>query len=582
MKSILTLVVAAVAGANASPASSMADVSIISDGQPQAPGPSMSATAACPSRSYSSLPQPDTSGWTGWGGNVYNNRWQASSNINSSNVVSMKEICGMDYHQGLSATPVVDGDIVYYPTWGGFMVAVDWKTCATIWEYNVTALVDTFGQSKVQQKVLFQTARTSPAIDGNILYFGTQPNALLVALNRTTGAEIAHIQTNSHPFAVLTTSPTVYNGKVYIGVASREEAAALMVPNYKCCSFVGNMAGYELNGNTFSMLWNIDMVPPNSDWAGGAIWGSQPSIDSARSQLFIATGNVYTLPTEYEACQNQTQNIQVIAKGLTSDPCVPKNVYQESVLAIDLESGFINWIRQLSPLDAWTAACGFGGSLQKPNLTRVPALCPYQPGPDADFGMAPSFVPSGKGTPHEQDTVVLGQKNGNVYALSAQAGTIFWATATSPDGNVGGLNWGIAVDDEQVFYTAVNSDLKQWTLEPSGKSINGSAFGSVSLANGSVLWETAPQAFSIVPPSVVNDVVFFGRTGNGGLPINEYIASPGGVMPVNKYTGEILKDYSLGATFHGGFAIVDDYVMFGTGYEPPYNGTGRFSVWTLM
>ena len=342
------------------------------------------------------------------------------------------------------------------------------------------------------------------------------------------------------------------------------------------------MAAYELNEAKFNILWDIDMIPPNTGWAGGSIWGSQPSIDTARNQVFIATGNVYTLPPEYQACQNATQQIQVIAEGMTVDPCVPKNVYQESVLAIDLDSGFINWIRHLSPLDSWTAACGFGGSLQKPNVSQIPALCPYKPGPDADFGMAPSFVPGGEGTPQGADTLVVGQKNGNVYALSAQAGTVFWATATSPDGNVGGLNWGLAVDDSQVYFTAVNSDLKEWTLQPSGKMTNGSAFGSLNLVDGSVLWETSPTAFSIVPPTVVGDVVIFGRTGNGGLPIKEYVMNDGGLIPVDKKTGEILKDYPLDATLHGGFAVVGDYVMFGTGYEPPYNGTGRFQVWTTM
>ena len=158
---------------------------------------------------------------------MYNNRWQPSSGIDSSNVMSMKESCSMDYHRGVSATPVVEGDMVYYPTWNGLMVAFNWKTCNTVWEYDVTQLINNFGQSKVQQKLLFQAARTSPAIDGDTLYFGTQPNALLVALNKNTGEEIAHVQTNKHPFAVLTMSPTVYNGKVYIGVASREEAVFL-------------------------------------------------------------------------------------------------------------------------------------------------------------------------------------------------------------------------------------------------------------------------------------------------------------------------------------------------------------------
>jgi len=121
------------------------------------------------------------------------------------------------------------------------------------------------------------------------------------------------------------------------------------------------MAAVDFNRSSrqFDVAWNISMLPkPAGNWSGAAIWGSQPSIDKERSQVFIATGNVYTLPEEFELCRNQSQSIQIVAEGLTRDPCLPPNVYQESVIAIDIKLGIINWMNQLGPLDAWTAACG--------------------------------------------------------------------------------------------------------------------------------------------------------------------------------------------------------------------------------
>jgi hypothetical protein len=52
--------------------------------------------------------------------------------------------------------------------------------------------------------------------------------------------------------------------------------------------------------------------------------------------------------------------------------------------------------------------------------------------------MMPIFIPGSASTPYGQDTAILSQKNGNLYALSAQAGTPFRATSIGPDGNVGG------------------------------------------------------------------------------------------------------------------------------------------------
>jgi hypothetical protein len=62
-------------------------------------------------------------------------------------------------------------------------------------------------------------------------------------------------------------------------------------------------------------------------------------------------------------------------------------------------------------------------------------------------------------TPYGQDTVVLNQKNDKLDTLSAQACTPFRVTSIGPDGNVGGLVWGIAVDDSRVYYATINSNL---------------------------------------------------------------------------------------------------------------------------
>ncbi|KAL2350361.1 hypothetical protein BJ546DRAFT_1053544 [Cryomyces antarcticus] len=69
------------------------------------------------------------------------------------------------------------------------------------------------------------------------------------------------------------------------------------------------------------------------------------------------------------------------------------------------------------------------------------------PSPDADFGMAPTLVPGSARTPYEKDTIVVAQKNDHLYAISAQAGLLFWSTITSPGGADGGLIWGVAVDN---------------------------------------------------------------------------------------------------------------------------------------
>ncbi len=186
--------------------------------------------------------------------------------------------------------------------------------------------------------------------------------------------------------------------------------------------------------------------------------------------------------------------------------------------------------------------------------------------------MALTFIPASPNTPSGEDTIVIGQKNGNLYGLSAQDGKLFWATATSPDGTEGDLIWGVAVDSSAIYYTAVNTLRTPWQLQDGTKLLN-VAFGAASLRNGKILWETpVPRnGLSLVPPSVVNDVVHVGVPGPFVGILQK--TPPGTLLPLNKHTGAIIKETTLDTYWQGGIAIVQDYVMFGTGYQRTPNGT---------
>ncbi|THW05552.1 hypothetical protein D6D26_02081 [Aureobasidium pullulans] len=515
--------------------------------------------------------------WLGWGANIFNNRWATSnSSISHSNAGTLHESCFVQFPNGVSAPPATSGDMAYFPTWNGRFVAVDYKTCQVHWNISVADIVTDYAPlTALQVNYTRVASRSTPQIDGSVLYFTTLAHALVVAVDRGTGAHLASIQINPHELASLTMSPTFYKGKLFIGSSSQEEFAAGFTPGYVCCSFVGNMAavGYDKSARQFKTVWNVSMITAGSTlpgWSGNAIWGSQPSIDEARSQVFVATGNVYSVPPEYESCLTDTDaNVTT-----TNSTCLPEGVLQEAVIALDLETGAIKWSRVVSPLDSWTTACGFMA------LPLNAAVCPGTPGPDADFGMAPTFVPASMWTPKGLDIVVIGQKNGVIHTFSAQNGTLLWASATSPDGGQGGLIWGIAADDQRVYFTGVNGNSVTWQVQPSNQTISNSAFGAISLLNGSILWETpAPlDSIALVPPTVVNDVLFTGRTGTNKT--GSYDLTQGGLIAIDKRSGLIIRDYNLEVNFHGGVAVQNDYVMFGTGYND-FAGIGGFHVYTL-
>ncbi|KAF2799759.1 Quino protein alcohol dehydrogenase-like protein [Melanomma pulvis-pyrius CBS 109.77] len=537
-----------------------------------------------------SQPPPSKKGnWLGWGGDIYNNHWASSDAVvDTSNAGSLVPVCQKAYDPGVSAAPLVEDGVAYYPTWNGLLVALDYKSCHTLWKTNISTLIRDFkGGSKQQLAFILGSgaalaSRTTPVVDGDVLFIGTLARALVVALDKRTGRHIDILQIGSHPLSILSQSPTFYQGRLFIGISTSESGAPSFDPNYKCCSHHGSMNAVALRHGRLSLLWTTHTIPPGANFSGASVWGSQPAIDPIRQQVLIGTGELFSLPPEFEACQDATTNLAVTRENLANEPCLPLNVYLNSVLALDIVTGKINWARTLGPLDAWNAACVpnlIPGN--PPDMPPGPS-CPKHIGKDADFGMAPTFVLGSEFTPDGKDVVVAGQKNGNLYAFSAQAGTIMWATSASPGGLEGGLSWGIAVDDRAVYYTGTNFDRVNITL-PNGTTISNSAFGAASLKDGSVLWKTkAPRnTASQVVPVVVNDVLLNGVTGDwtesSARPVG-----PGSFLAMNKLTGEILHETPLDSYFHAGIAVVHDYVMFGTGYggiEPAAKGS--FNVWRL-
>jgi outer membrane protein assembly factor BamB len=507
--------------------------------------------------------------WSGWGGNIHNNRWASQNTaISSENILFAAEHCNLDFAIGVSATPVISGNVTYFPTWEGSFVALDYKSCQVIWQTNVTAIIYDFAPvTTFQAENTRPVSRTSPQIDGDVVYFGTLTHALIVAVNKNTGSTLGITQINSHPLAIVTMSPTFFDGKLFVGASSVEENVTTL-PGYQCCSFVGNMVALVFNAATgaFSMLWNVPSISEarqQEGWAGAAIWGSQPSIDTNRRQVFVGTGNSYSVSSATVLCQRSVVPPEV-PYTLNDDTCLPSDVWQDSLLAIDIDSGYVNWVRQRPGVDIFTAACGY------PNFgEQNTTLCPGIPGPDSDFGMAPTYVPSSSSNSSCGDKLVVGRKNGDLYGISAKDGHVLWATSTNPKGITGGLSWGIAVDDSRAYFTAINSDYQTWQLQPSGQTIDRSAYGAVSLSDGSILWETAVpmNGISLGPPTVVGDLVLVARTGQDPNGTASYDQSQGGLVVLDKATGTVITDIMLTTNFHGGVAVEGEYILFGTGYS---------------
>src|SRR5882762_302373 len=115
--------------------------------------------------------------------------------------------------------------------------------------------------------------RDSPAVDGNQVIIGdilssnkVHNGANVISVDRESGTLRWMTHVDDHPAAIITGSPVVFHGVVYIGVSSSEETLALD-PTYPCCSFRGSIVA--LDEKTGAMLWKTFDMPDNGGQPGG-------------------------------------------------------------------------------------------------------------------------------------------------------------------------------------------------------------------------------------------------------------------------------------------------------------------------
>lgn len=502
--------------------------------------------------------------WPNWGGGLDNVHHAIGETQISADTVGCLDVEWTSTLVGdVSGPPAVAKDgTVYVNDMGGYVWALDGCSGDVVWR---AALGNFTGNPGVFTPATGRTSGTSargtPALHGDRLYVGDSRSSRVFCLSARTGALIWQTLLDTHPLSIITMSPTVVDGRVYIGVSSDESIYAGF-PDYPCCTFRGSMAA--LDARTGAIVWQRFVTTP--EYPGAAVWGSSPSIDLEERTVYIGTGNNYKVPADVQACIDANQGD---ARGCAFDPA---NM-AEAIIALDMDTGAIRWNKSLSllhGLDVWNLAC-------KPWLLGIPGgpgpNCPAFPGPDSDFGQAPMrfFYRSGG---VKVPLLGVGQKSGIFYALSPVDGHIVWIKSIVPGGDMGGFQWGSAFDGDRIYVAGSNSAYVNQTLKD-GRVTRGGTWAALDPATGTVLWETpVPEGLALVNATheeavaawplawssltVANGVVFAGAGSRG--------ATSPTMFALDAATGAILWQYSPSAAIISSPAVVNGWVYWGIGY----------------
>ena len=466
-----------------------------------------------------------------WGLDHHNTRYQPKSPIDSNNVGSLKLkwAFGVPNTGEMRSYPAVSTDTIFLPTTSNRLYAIDRDLGCIKWSY--------------ENDVAFRTAALLGILNERAVVVVGDQRTNYHVVDATNGELIWKKSKSLFQMSMATGSPTLVDNTLYLPISSFEIAMA-MNPSYECCKSHGAVTRVE--GVTGESTWLTRMTDhaqkTKLNKVGTQMWGpsgapvwTSPAIDIKRNQLYVGTG----------------EN--------TSSPATDMS---DAIVALDLDSGDINWVFQAVAEDAFNMACGRWGDGN--------ANCPDEKGPDFDFGGSPVIVTNKDG----EDLVLAGQKSGDVWALKADTGELVWNTKLSPGSALGGVHWGTAL---------VGNVLVVPIADPPVQNANPGVYG-LDINSGALLWEQKGtydcEDVSILAKSACERPHRFSAASSGVGDIAFVGSLKGHVYALNANSGEILWEFDTNRTFESvnqvrakggaidnpGIAIAGSQVMVLSGY----------------
>lgn len=266
----------------------------------------------------------DPSQWLLYGGGYRNFRNSPVKSLNASTVkglhVAWSAPTGTTGQ--FEASPVVYGGVMYITTSYNRLIALDAKTGAFLWRYDVKLPDDL--------RLCCGPANRGVAIGGDLVFMATL-DAHLIAFDRMTGKVAWNILLADYKDGYSATSaPLIIGNLVYTGVAGGEFGAG------------GFLDAYDLK--TGKQVWRVHTVPGQDtavlkSWAGdswksgGAPAWTTGAYDAETDTLFWTVGNP--------------------SPDWNGDTRAGDNLYSDSVLALDPKTGKMKWYFQFTPHDVW-------------------------------------------------------------------------------------------------------------------------------------------------------------------------------------------------------------------------------------
>ena len=445
-------------------------------------------------------------------------RYSPLDQINKSNVAKLQMVFSRGLPPGTQeSTPIVHDGVMYMIEPGANLLAIDATTGDEIWEYkrdypkDVTTLVRGANLSRSKALAIFE----------DMIYF-TAPDGYIVAVDAKNGK----LRWETKAFDLET--KTEHSGGLIV-------ADGKVISNRTCVTRAGCFIAAH-DARTGKELWkffNTAAVgePGGDTWGGidterrvASSWGLPGSYDPNRRVLYWAISN----PIPYTRLKRHNGNADAVPYES------PSELYSNSTLALDIDTGKLIWYYQHLPADDWDS-----DHIHERTLihTRV--------SPDPKFV---KWINLKIGNGEERDIVVDVAEAGDVFALDRQTGQFLWAMPFPYD--VPNLNMkGIDVDTGR---THINDALvfKKDGDHSIGCFQNTRSYWATSYdPKNNSLYVPFQDACLDMTADTSKPLGFSLRKGirRPGIAENEFM----GMMKIDMATGEMKRIYSQAAPGNG-------------------------------
>lgn len=443
------------------------------------------------------LESPSPDDWLMYSRTYDAQRFSPLKQINKQNVAQLKLAWELPMATGQTETiPIVHDGVMYTVVPGGAVQAIDATDGKLIWEYKRPGAANVGAQARSKTLAIYQ----------DVILF-TAPDNSVVGIDARTGKLRWETKTDKRQN---TSGPLVVEGKVISGGA---------------CS--GDRAGCYISAHdalTGKELWKFFTTPapgePGDETWGGAdlakrqasTWGLPGSYDPARKVIYWGVAN----PMPDQRLDRHNGNIDAVSRT------APADLYSNSTIALNPETGKLNWYYQHLPGDDWDS-----------DYTHERTLVRTRVNPDPKFvKWISTSIPRGQ----DRDVVVTVGEAGGVFELDRATGQFLWATPfpfDTPNSVISGI-------DVKTGKTQINWDLV--FKQPGDRH-------TICYWNTRSYWPTAysPTTNSLYV-SYIDNCRDLTLAGNGARGSWSVVPRPGsdpkamtGLAKINLSTGEILR-----------------------------------------